>query len=183
MGFKSISLAVTALVLSTSVNAAPIVTYTASGSAGNYTLDFTIENTIAASYNQSLYFFGVELPDINLGAPNNWLDWNNGGTYHVASTPYESTWITGNTNNAIISGDSLSGFTIFSAAIPESVNFYAFAIGTSVYDLPDSFNGLTTNPGFQGTATLSTIPVPAAVWLFGSGLIGLVGFVRRKTNV
>ena len=31
----------------------------------------------------------------------------------------------------------------------------------------------------EGSLT-STVPVPAAVWLFGSGLIGLVGFARRK---
>ena len=29
-------------------------------------------------------------------------------------------------------------------------------------------------------ATATVVPVPAAVWLFGSGLIGLVGFARRK---
>ena len=29
-------------------------------------------------------------------------------------------------------------------------------------------------------ATLNPVPVPAAVWLFGSGLIGLVGVARRK---
>lgn len=28
--------------------------------------------------------------------------------------------------------------------------------------------------------SISTIPVPAAVWLFGSGLIGLIGVARRK---
>ena len=28
--------------------------------------------------------------------------------------------------------------------------------------------------------SLSPIPVPAAIWLFGSGLLGLVGFSRRK---
>ena len=28
----------------------------------------------------------------------------------------------------------------------------------------------------------SPVPVPAAVWLFGSGLIGLIGFARRKTH-
>ena len=28
--------------------------------------------------------------------------------------------------------------------------------------------------------SISTIPVPAAVWLFGSGLIGLIGIARRK---
>ena len=28
----------------------------------------------------------------------------------------------------------------------------------------------------------SVVPIPAAVWLFGSGLIGLVGFARRKKS-
>ena len=29
-------------------------------------------------------------------------------------------------------------------------------------------------------ASVSTVPIPAAVWLFGSGLIGLIGLARRK---
>lgn len=29
---------------------------------------------------------------------------------------------------------------------------------------------------------VSAVPVPAAVWLFGSGLIGLIGLARRKSN-
>ena len=32
--------------------------------------------------------------------------------------------------------------------------------------------------GFAGT--VSAVPVPAAVWLFGSGLMGLVGVARRR---
>ncbi|MDT8283315.1 MAG: VPLPA-CTERM sorting domain-containing protein [Gammaproteobacteria bacterium] len=28
--------------------------------------------------------------------------------------------------------------------------------------------------------TPSAVPVPAAVWLFGSGLLGLVGVARRR---
>jgi len=36
-------------------------------------------------------------------------------------------------------------------------------------------------PVFSGTlAPVSAIPVPAAVWLFGSGLIGLAGVARRR---
>lgn len=35
-------------------------------------------------------------------------------------------------------------------------------------------------PAFAGTLTPQAIPVPAAVWLFGSGLLGLVGIARRK---
>lgn len=30
--------------------------------------------------------------------------------------------------------------------------------------------------------TIAAVPVPAAVWLFGSGLLGLVGVARRRNN-
>ena len=33
----------------------------------------------------------------------------------------------------------------------------------------------------SSTLTVSAIPVPAAVWLFGSGLLGLIGIARRKS--
>jgi hypothetical protein len=32
----------------------------------------------------------------------------------------------------------------------------------------------------DGIASVAAVPVPAAVWLFGSGLIGLVGIARRR---
>jgi hypothetical protein len=38
----------------------------------------------------------------------------------------------------------------------------------------DVFN----SPGSPGT--WSVVPIPAAVWLFGSGLLGLIGVARRK---
>jgi hypothetical protein len=33
------------------------------------------------------------------------------------------------------------------------------------------------------TFGVSAVPVPAAAWLFGSGLIGLIGIARRKKSV
>jgi hypothetical protein len=33
-----------------------------------------------------------------------------------------------------------------------------------------------------GSVQISAVPVPAAVWLFGSGLIGLVGIARRRRS-
>jgi len=36
-------------------------------------------------------------------------------------------------------------------------------------------------PSFQGT--VSAVPVPAAVWLFSSGLIGLMGFSLKKQRI
>jgi len=47
----------------------------------------------------------------------------------------------------------------------------------------NNWNGYE-NLGVQGNGVFlvrtSVVPVPAAVWLFGSGLIGLAGFARRK---
>ena len=53
---------------------------------------------------------------------------------------------------------------------------------SSLIDQPDagSFNGQIARWRIEGT--LNAIPVPAAVWLFGSGLLGLVGVARRKKS-
>jgi hypothetical protein len=34
--------------------------------------------------------------------------------------------------------------------------------------------------GFVDSVSLTAVPIPAAVWLFGSGLLGLVGVARRR---
>ena len=41
-------------------------------------------------------------------------------------------------------------------------------------------NGLSEVAFEEGIEALTAVPVPAAVWLFGSGLLGLVGVARRK---
>lgn len=52
---------------------------------------------------------------------------------------------------------------------------------TAVYDLTNMFQ----NPISEQFAAYSpaVVPVPAAVWLFGSGLIGLLGIARRREGV
>ncbi|MDN5941657.1 MAG: VPLPA-CTERM sorting domain-containing protein [Nitrospira sp.] len=35
----------------------------------------------------------------------------------------------------------------------------------------------------QGTAQLAAVPLPAAVWLFGSGVAGVIAFARRRWSV
>ena len=45
--------------------------------------------------------------------------------------------------------------------------------------LPEGAAGVTAFRGFSG-GSVSSVPVPAAAWLFGSALIGLVGIKRRK---
>ena len=70
-----------------------------------------------------------------------------------------------------------------------SVNCAAeHTIDASVGEDPGAagFNGWTAQWYLQGSMTpvhqAPVIPVPAAVWLFGSGLIGLVGVARRRRN-
>ena len=44
----------------------------------------------------------------------------------------------------------------------------------------DVTTGGTIEAGIDNVHTISSIPIPASLWLFGSGLIGLVGISRRK---
>lgn len=54
----------------------------------------------------------------------------------------------------------------------------------------DDFNGLYDGSHYKiggswlaSTFEVTPVPVPAAVWLFGSGIVFLAGFARRKTNL
>ena len=55
-------------------------------------------------------------------------------------------------------------------------------VGTSLPMATPPFSG--QSPGFNGVVSgvsgPAPVPVPAAVWLMGSGLIGLVGVARRR---
>lgn len=66
---------------------------------------------------------------------------------------------------------------------------FGLQIGEPVTFSFSSTNFSTTNDGTNltsftsagdGTVTGSVVPVPGAVWLFGSGLLGMVGVARRR---
>jgi hypothetical protein len=46
-----------------------------------------------------------------------------------------------------------------------------------------AISGLRGAYGFTIDTTVAAVPVPGAVWLFGSALAGLIGYGRRKTAV
>ena len=46
--------------------------------------------------------------------------------------------------------------------------------------VPQAFTSVPYSLHLEGTINAAAVPVPAAVWLFGSGLIGLVGVARRR---
>lgn len=51
---------------------------------------------------------------------------------------------------------------------------------TTVVEYYGSFN-LTLNNGVGTLAYTAPVPVPAAVWMFGAGLMGMLGLTRRKS--
>jgi hypothetical protein len=59
------------------------------------------------------------------------------------------------------------------------------AYNSTANDLGSNWNTATTAwaGGDLGTPGASPVPVPAAVWLFGSGLLGFVGMSRRGKGV
>jgi hypothetical protein len=72
------------------------------------------------------------------------------------------------------SGSNLEGLGIIAG---ESMSELVLAYNDNYLGFVDSdFDDMLVRAEFIPTA----VPVPAAVWLFGSGLLGLVGIARRK---
>lgn len=71
------------------------------------------------------------------------------------------------------SGAAFSGTNIPNPLSPLSYSFLIYL---------ESENGITkaAGIGLPGSLEVTPVPVPAAVWLFASGLLGLVGFSRRR---
>jgi hypothetical protein len=95
------------------------------------------------------------------------------------------TWT--NADVTSFNGTTLADFEI------ATVTFQAINIGVSPTDVTiglfddginerlwaDSDGLIDVNPTFIG-GSVTVVPVPAAVWLFGSGILGLIGVARRR---
>lgn len=69
-------------------------------------------------------------------------------------------------------------------ALDSSMNFFVITSSTGGGASPGrvfAFNDLKLDAaGLLSAASVSEVPVPAAVWLFGSGLLGMMGVGRRR---
>ena len=88
-------------------------------------------------------------------------------------------------NNPDFNVNNTSVWTILGTTIADNFSIMATSNSnpTPVFGIfsvsPISLDGFTPTPSNWVTGP-SPVPVPAAVWLFGSGLIGLIGIARRK---
>lgn len=83
-------------------------------------------------------------------------------------------------------------FDFYLAAPVDLTQTFGSVLGTGVFAL-NQFNNVGSSLGllsfssssnvlFQASNNVSTVPVPAAVWLFGSGLLGLLKTRRKSVN-
>lgn len=71
-----------------------------------------------------------------------------------------------------------TGFLFYGTDTTSGATFNSYF---SYFDGDDINLGYVSGDWLSFSATQVVVPVPAAVWLFGSGLLGLVGIARRKT--
>ena len=77
---------------------------------------------------------------------------------------------------AVFGSGETSGLKVFAVYDFDNESFIAYT-SNAAGGSSQVGDGTFTNPG--GSAV---VPVPAAAWLFGSGLLGLVGVARRKAS-
>lgn len=84
---------------------------------------------------------------------------------------------TGDFQLRINEDDSLL-YTLNLAQFPVLSNFVGHTF--EFISLADPKNKMNETEFYINTLTVSTVPVPAAAWLFGSALLGFFGFKRRR---
>lgn len=172
---------------------------------GNSTLNLTQGDTVQFKFAFTRALYGKH-PYDDLGV---WLDLNGDGDWSdMGEEIYYERWFKGSTQVAddtyfasggsrydsetsyfitgnILIGTGFSGETWLRArvACSESINGV-----TGTYNPNDERNLITMSANgylWQGETedyrlNVSTVPIPGAIWLLGSGLVGLIGVRRRK---
>jgi len=128
------------------------------GGGVNIGFDSSVLNVLLVSINETVWDFGGS--GISTGTIDN---------------------ATGAVSGVMVNADSnVSGDFVVASIQFRVVGNGSSALSLTEYALnPWASGGSAINPAFVNE-TFSTIPVPAAVWLFGSGLIGLIGIAKRK---
>lgn len=149
---------------------------------------------------------------INAGGPppsgsnNGWWSFGSGGTITITGgvqlqgqpdIALGSTLLTGSFNNAFVRDLGVQGFkvtfgTFFDTKHPDLLTYFGLTPGTpfeGAFTLlfaspnPGVGGAFTSTSIFSGNVVNTVVPLPAAVWLFGSGLAWLLAARGRRLFV
>jgi len=141
--------------------------------------------------------------DFTTGASTGGWNFSGGGTINItgivtaAGITSSSALLTGTFNSATVTdfGGGMLSFKILGSSFIDTKNTNLLTyfglpggnyqggtnISFSTNGAPSVGSAFTSKKLFSGDIVNSpVVPVPAAVWLFGSGLLGLAGIARRK---
>jgi hypothetical protein len=155
----------------------------ASDSLGAFDIDIAYDTSVLTF---SGYTLGPYLGDVSLSEAVDFSLGDSGGTVNI-------------TELSLLENDDVSCFFCIPPYLDEiqpgsftlaSLDFTVDVLdpGASTIVAIDTVNALGDGFGAALTvesttdAVINAVPVPAAVWLFGSGLIGLIGLARRKQS-
>lgn len=161
-----------------------------SGTTQTYTLNLNLDGDVLSAPGSSYIdaevgiFTGIDIVAnaSSCGATREWMagfsSWICGSQLETGFTPYIEIAadgpqsLTDSVSFDIAAGDT---FTIYAELTALTFGGYADAFSTLGMTFDDTSNLAALGP-------MPTVPIPAAVWLFGSGLLGLIGLARRKAR-
>lgn len=151
------------------------VSYTEDGYSTTYTGSAVINNTdpltglVSEAYRNKVSFLGAGVVPLGVWININQVRADGTWDYSVAATQGAD----GTTDNEARGDGAVWHFNAFGG--------YAFLLRADGMRILDYVNptGFSDYP----VAAANAVPVPAAAWLMGSGLLGLTGFARRRNRV
>ncbi len=190
MILKSVIFTTLALVLSTSASATTVVGQMMTVEMGtnyNTATPSSLENV------SSSVTFNVVDPGVEIGGGNVLFGvYEANGGVNVSENSISMTGFNVGFGSVAFNGyhffdtngtiDDFTSVTVTSQNIigQDRINFSADDIWINMSGLSLYGSNGFLDLDFTTSASVSTVPVPAAAWLFGSGLLGLAGLARRK---